>query len=93
VSAWNPAAGHFFGIPADSAIGREFFTLPLGTEVDKARTALLRLTQGIAAGDSEEIDFELPHAEGRTKRVLLRFVRLVDGDSTVQGVLGLARPR
>jgi two-component system CheB/CheR fusion protein len=93
VTAWNPAAERFFGVRSSAAIGRDFFTLPLGTPADKARAVLTRLSEGGDSNTSEQIDFDVPLSEGRTERGVLRFVRLVDGEGAVQGILGLGRPR
>ena len=94
VTGWNPAAERFFGVRATAAIGRDFFGLPLGSQVEKARAALTRLGDG---GDSsrghEEVEFDVPQANGRSERAVLRFVRLVDGDGAAQGILGIGRPR
>jgi two-component system CheB/CheR fusion protein len=94
VTGWNPAAERLLGVRASAAIGRDFFTLPLGAQVATARAALTRLGSGEVASDaSEEVEFDLPQSDGRAKRVVLRFVRLVDGDGALQGILGLGRSR
>jgi two-component system, chemotaxis family, CheB/CheR fusion protein len=93
VTGWNPAAERLLGVRASAAIGREFFTLPLGGHVASARVALMRLGGGAKSDASEEIEFELPQSEGPAKRAVLRFVRLVDGDGALQGILGLGRSR
>ncbi len=93
VTGWNPAAERFFGVRAGSAIGRQFFALPLGSQIEKARLALTRLGDGVEPNDSEEIDFDVPRSEARTERAVLRFVRLVDGEGGLHGILGLGRSR
>ena len=87
VTAWNPAAAQYFGVRASDALARSFFALGLHTDVDKARAALTRLSEGHAS-ESETIEVGIP---GRPERAALRFVRLVDGAGAVQGILGLAR--
>jgi PAS domain-containing protein len=93
VTAWNPAAERLFGIRANSAVGRDFFALPLGIKTDAAQAALTHLRGGSAADESEEIEFDVAQPDGPTRRAVLRFVRLVDGDSGLHGIIGLARPR
>ena len=93
VTAWNPAAERFFGVRASAAIGRDFFALPLGSQTEKARAALSRLVGGVKPNESEEIDFDVPRSEGRTERAVLRFVRLVDSEGLLHGILGLGRSR
>jgi two-component system CheB/CheR fusion protein len=87
VTTWNPAAEQHFGVRASDALARSFFALALLTDVDKARAALTRLSEGHAS-ESEEVEVGIP---GRPERVAVRFVRLVDGAGAVQGILGLAR--
>ena len=87
VTAWNPAAEQHFGVRASDALARSFLALVLLTDVDKARAALTRLSEG-RASESEQIEVGIP---GRPERAALRFVRLVDGAGAVHGILGLAR--
>jgi two-component system CheB/CheR fusion protein len=93
VTAWNPAAERFFGVRASAAIGRDFVALPLGADTDRARAALARLSEATSSNEAEEIELEAANAEGRAARGVLRFVRIHNGDRTLQGFLGLARPR
>jgi len=91
VSSWNPGAERLFGIPASSAIGREFFALAFGSHADRARVVTKRLTDGDGGGDTEELELDLPRSEGRPGRAVLRLAQLRDGEGLVQGMLVLAR--
>jgi two-component system CheB/CheR fusion protein len=92
VTAWNPAAERLFGIPSSAAVGRDFFSLSLPTPVPAARTALSRVGSGVAPTEGEDLEFHLPSGDGSTRRAVLRFLRLMDGDGVLQGILGLGRP-
>ena len=93
VTAWNPAAERLFGVRASAAVGRDFFTLPLGIQPDRARTALTRLGGEAKADATEAIEFEVAHADGRSRRVVLDFVQLVDGEGALPGFLGVGGSR
>ena len=86
-------AERLLGVRASVAVGREFFALPLGAEVASARAALTRLGGDAKSDASEQIEFDTPQSEGPAKRVVLRFVRLVDGAGALPGILGLGRSR
>jgi two-component system CheB/CheR fusion protein len=92
VITWNPAAERLFGVRARAAVGREVFRLPLGLEEEAARTLLTRLATDGRPGDAEEVQLDVGQPDGRSDRSRLRFVRLVDGEGALQGLLGLARP-
>jgi two-component system CheB/CheR fusion protein len=89
VTLWNPAAERLFGVPASTAISREFFSLALGTPALSARAALTRMGGGVRV--AEEIVFDVPQADGGTRRAALSFAPLVDGDGALQGYLGVGR--
>jgi len=91
VSSWNPGAERLFGIRASTAIGRDFFTLALGSHADRVRAATKRLSDGGEGPDTEEVELGLPASEGRPGRAVLRFTRLSDSEGLGQGVLVLAR--
>jgi two-component system CheB/CheR fusion protein len=93
VTTWNPGAERLFGIRATAAVGRDFFTLPLGSQADRARALAKRLGDGSDADPSEEIELDLSPSEGRPERALLRFVRLGDSEGLLQGLLVLGRTR
>ena len=93
VTSWNPAAEHLFGVPATAALGRDFFSLPVGTLAQNARMAVARIGAGGSEEESNDVIFERPFADGGAPTAVVRFVRLVDADGTLQGVLGVARPR
>jgi two-component system CheB/CheR fusion protein len=92
VITWNPAAERLFGVCARAAVGREVFRLPLGLEEEAARTLLTRLATDGQPGETEEVELDVGQSDGRSDRSRLRFVRLVDGEGALQGLLGLARP-
>ena len=91
VTIWNRAAERFFGVRSSAAIGREFFTVALGPHAEKVRAALMRLTEEGESVGSAEVDVDVAHGQGRAERAMLRFIRLVDADGTLQGILGLGR--
>ena len=92
VTSWNPAAERLFGVPAASAVGRYFPSLAPGSHAHTASAQLSALRDASTAGQVD-IEFELPERPGDTKSAMLRFVPLVDGDGTLQGLLGLGRVR
>jgi two-component system, chemotaxis family, CheB/CheR fusion protein len=92
VTAWNRAAEQLFGVPGTTAVGRDFFSLALGTPSQIARAALSRLRAGVGENEAEDLAFEVPTSDRGTRRAVVRFVRLVDGEGTRQGLLGLGRP-
>ena len=93
VTTWNPGAERLFGIRATTAVGRDFFTLPLGSQADRARAVAKRLSDGGDAEASDEIELDLSPSEGRPERAVLRFVSLRDGEGLLQGLLVLDRTR
>jgi two-component system, chemotaxis family, CheB/CheR fusion protein len=93
VTTWNPGAERLFGIRATTAIGRDFFMLPLGSHADRARAVAKRLSNGGETDESDEIEFDVAPSEGRPERAVLRFVRLRDSEGLVQGLLVLGRAR
>jgi two-component system CheB/CheR fusion protein len=92
VSSWNPAAERLFRIPATAALGRDFFALALGTPAEPARAALSRLNAEPGA-KAEDVEFDVPVSGGAPRSAVLRFVRLVDSDGTLHGILGVAHTR
>jgi two-component system CheB/CheR fusion protein len=92
VTSWNPAAERLFGVPVTSAVGRYFPSLAPGRNAEAAGAQLTRLRDASTAREAD-IEFELPARPDGTKSAALRFVPLVDGDGTLQGLLGLGRVR
>jgi two-component system, chemotaxis family, CheB/CheR fusion protein len=92
VTSWNPAAERVFGVPATRAVGRYFPSLAPGSNAASVGAQLTRLRDASRATEVD-IEFELPEQPGGAKSSVLRFVPLVDGDGTLQGLLGLSRTR
>ena len=90
VTVWNPAAERLFGLASPAAVGRDFFSLPLGTPEPLARLAFARLSGGGVHGEEVQLDRPLP--QGGTRPIVVRFETLVDSAGAFQGLLGLARP-
>ena len=87
VTSWNPAAEELWGLPAAQAIGREFFSLPLGPVIGVAREAVTRIGQGAAAETVLDVPFAAP---GQTVPSLLRLLPLHgDADGQLSGILAL----
>jgi two-component system CheB/CheR fusion protein len=92
VTSWNDAAERMFGVPAASALGRDFFKLRLGPLSEMARPTIARISGGAGAQAEDQIDVELP-VDGGSRAAVIRFVRLVDATGDPQGTLGLGRWR
>jgi two-component system, chemotaxis family, CheB/CheR fusion protein len=92
VTSWNPGAERLFGIPASAALGRDFFSLPVGWP-QSARLMVGRIGTGENGERGGDVEFELPLDEGGAPPAVVRFVRLVDANGALQGILGLGRAR
>ena len=91
VTSWNPAAERLLGVAAKAAIGRDFFTLSIGTPVQRLRAALARIASREAPDANGVVEFEVPRIEGERRAAVMRLMPLVDADGAPQGFLGLGR--
>jgi len=86
VTTWNSAAERLWNLPAAQALGRDFFSLPLGPVVDLTRAAI-RTSDGKLRVE-RPLDVEVPLLSSGRK-AQLRLVPLGDGGEDPVGVVGI----
>src|SRR5688572_6013030 len=90
VTAWNHVAERMWGLRADQAVNRPFFTLPIGEAGERARTAFdgaLATAQPTAA---RRVPYTSPG--GAARRGTLRMIPLRSVAGEVLGVIGVIGP-
>jgi two-component system CheB/CheR fusion protein len=90
VKTWNEGAERMWGLPTEHAVGRPFWTLPIGDGPRLARDAIARV---LKTGQSESIP-GVPYvgSDGNHRRAVLRLVALRDAGGDISGVVGVATP-
>jgi len=86
VTSWNPRAENLWRLPAAQAIGRDFFSLPLGAVIGAAREAVSRIGKGAAAETVLDVPFTAP---GQDVASVLRLLPLHGADGQLSGILAL----
>ncbi|HEV8472489.1 MAG TPA: CheR family methyltransferase [Methylomirabilota bacterium] len=92
VTSWNESAQRLWGLPADHAVGRDFFSLPIGEVTRAARSAMARLFADEPIAGELDVAFTASNAQG-DRAMLLHLVVLSDASGDVQGIVATARPK
>jgi two-component system, chemotaxis family, CheB/CheR fusion protein len=85
VTSWNPGAERLWGLAPASALGRDFFALPIGNVTAEASQAIHQIHAGLPATGVLDVPFTGP---GRDRPSVLRLVALKDAQDQLVGVVG-----
>jgi two-component system CheB/CheR fusion protein len=88
VTTWNQRAEQLWGLPAEQALHRAFFVLPIGEVTERARAVFTEALTGTGTS-SAGVSFTLP--EG-ARRGTLRMLPLRSPMGEVLGVIALMQP-
>jgi hypothetical protein len=87
VTAWNPVAERLWGLRAEHAVNRPFFTLPIGEVAEQARVAFDGALGTAQTTTARRVPYTLPG--GAARRGTLRMVPLRGAAGEVQGVIAV----
>jgi two-component system CheB/CheR fusion protein len=85
VTSWNPASEQLWGLAPASALGRDFFALPIGNVTAEASQAIHQIQASVPATDVLDVPFTAP---GRDRPSVLRLAALKDAQDQLVGVVG-----
>ena len=91
VTSWNPMAERLWALPAAQAVGRDFFSLPIGDVIDAARDAVKRIQADGATMPVVDVPFRTSGPDAGA--CVLRLLPLTAGDGRLTGILALTPSR
>jgi two-component system, chemotaxis family, CheB/CheR fusion protein len=86
VTSWNQAAETLWRLTAAQAIGRDFFSLPIGPVTDAVRDAARRIREGAVTESPIDVPFVGPGTQAVS---VLRLLPLNSADGQLAGILAL----